>query len=214
MNERHGVVTAFVKKVDVKQGRVIVEYRSIDDKLESTWAPIASPMSGKGRGALFMPEENDQALVAFQDGKFDSPFVVGFLWNGVQTSPEDDPANRVIITPGGLQLRFEDKEPAKKIVIKSTQHTVTLDDTPAAPNISINAGPAGIVSIKLNTTPPSITISTVGGTVSMDATGVAVTSASTLTINATGAVSVNSPAATFSGTVTCSTLFTGAVVTI
>jgi uncharacterized protein involved in type VI secretion and phage assembly len=214
MNERYGVVPAFVKKVDVKQGRVIVEYRSIDDKLESTWAPIAGPMSGKGRGALFMPEENDQALVAFQDGKLDSPYVVGFIWNGVQTSPEDDPANRVIITPGGLQLRFEDKEPAKKIVIKSTQHTVTLDDTPAAANISISAGPAGIVSIKLDTTPPSIAISTGAGTISMDATGVAITSAATLTINATSAVAVNCPAATFSGTVTCTTLFTGAVVTI
>ena len=214
MNERRGVVHAFVKKIDVKQGRVVVEYRSIEDKLESTWARIASPMSGKGRGALFMPREGDEALVAFEDGKFDSPYVVGFLWNGVQTSPEVDPENRVIITPGGHQLRFEDKEPAKKIVIKSTQHTMTLDDTPAAPNISINAGPAGIVSIKLNTTPPSITVSTGGGTVSMDATGVAIMSAGTLTINAIGAVTVNSPAATFSGTVQCSTLFTGAVVPI
>src|SRR6185369_2368592 len=105
MSDRRGVVTAFVKQIDVKQGRVIVEYRSIDDKLESTWAPIASPMSGKGRGALFMPEPGDEALVAFQDGKFDSPYVVGFLWNGQQTTPEDDPENRVIVTPGGHQLR-------------------------------------------------------------------------------------------------------------
>jgi uncharacterized protein involved in type VI secretion and phage assembly len=219
MSERRGVITAFVKQTDVKQGRVVVEYRSIDDHLESAWAPIASPMSGQGRGALFMPEPGDEALVAFQDGKFDSPYVVGFLWNGVQTSPEDDPENRVIVTPGGHQLRFEDREPAKKIVIKSTQHTVTLDDTPAAPHISINAGPAGIVSIKLNTTPPSITFSTGTGTVSMDASGVTVTSAANLTINATGAVTVNSPVlavnsgiATFSGAVQCSALITNAVI--
>jgi uncharacterized protein involved in type VI secretion and phage assembly len=219
MNDRRGVVTAFVKQTDVKQGRVVVEYRSIDDKLESTWAPIASPMSGKGRGALFMPEPGDEALVAFQDGKFDSPYVVGFLWNGQQTTPEDDPENRVIVTPGGHQLRFEDREPAKKIVIKSTQHTVTLDDTPGTPNISINAGPAGVVSIKLNTTPPSITISTGTGTVSMGVTDVTVTSAGNITLNAAGVVTLNCPVlavnsgfATFSGAVQCSTLLTNAVV--
>jgi len=205
MNERHGVVTAFVKQTDVKQGRVVVEYSSIDNQLESAWAPIASPMSGPGRGALFMPKEGDEALVAFADGKFDSPFVVGFLWNGTQPSPEDDPENRVIVTPGGHQLRFEDREPAKKIIIKSTQHTVTLDDAPAAPNISINAGPAGSVSIKLNVMPPSITISTGAGTISMDATGVTVTSPGVLTINA--------PTVTFSGAVECSALTAAVSVT-
>jgi len=210
MNERRGVVTAFVKQTDAKQGRVVVEYRSIDDNLESTWAPIASPMSGKGRGALFMPEQGDEVLVAFLDGKFDSPYVVGFLWNGEQTAPEDDPQNRVIVTPGGHQLRFEDKEGHKKIEIKSTQHSVTLDDAPAAPNIAINAGSGGMVSIKLNTTPPSITISTGAGTISMDATGVTVTSPGSLTINA-DSLAVNSTAITFNGAVQCSALTAGTV---
>ncbi len=254
MSQRQGVVTAFVKKVDAKQGRCIVEYRSIDDKLESCWAPIASPMSGKGRGALFMPEKGDEVLVAFQDAKVDTPFVVGFLWNGEHVSPEKEAHNRVIVTPGGHQLRFEDKEgdrrvilksagghsvtledkaPAKKIEIKSTQHTVTLDDTPGASNISINAGPAGLVSIKLTTTPPSITITTGTGTIGVDATGVSVTSPGTLTINTvgtatvnctaasinaagvtsinTGVLSVNAGIANFTGAVTCSALIANAV---
>jgi phage baseplate assembly protein gpV len=129
MSTRNGVVNAFVKKVDARQGRVIVEYRAIDDQLESAWAPIASPMSGKGRGALFMPEPGDQVLVAFHDGRFDSPYVVGFLWNGDQVSPEDSPDNRVIVTPGGHQLRFEDKDGAKRVVLTSEgQLRVELDD--------------------------------------------------------------------------------------
>jgi uncharacterized protein involved in type VI secretion and phage assembly len=212
MSQRQGVVTAFVKETDVKQGRVIVEYRSIDDKLESPWARIASPMSGKGRGILFMPEPGDEVLIAFQDGKFDSPYVVGSLWNGEQVSPEDTPHNRVIVTPGGHQLRFEDQEGQKKIEIRSTQHSVTLDDAPAAPNITINAGSAGMVSIKLNATPPSVTISTGAGTVSMDATGVTVTSPGLLTINAVS-VAVNSPTVTFNGAVQCSALTAAVSVT-
>jgi phage baseplate assembly protein gpV len=250
-----GVVTAFVKQVDAKQGRIQVEYSALDDKLESTWAPIASPMSGKGRGAFFMPEKGDEVLVAFHDGKFDSPYVVGFLWNGEHVSPEEKPENRVIVTPGGHQLRFEDKEgdrrvvlkskgghsitledkePSKKLEIKSTQHIVTLDDTPGASNISINAGPGGLISIKLNTTPPSVTVTTGAGTVNLGPTGVTVTSPGTLTlttagvatvncsaatINAagvtalnTGMLSVNSGIATFTGAVQCSALITNAVV--
>lgn len=243
---KNGVATAFVKKVDAEQGRVLVEFRSIDDDLESTWAPIASPMSGKGRGALFMPEKGDEVLVAFQDGKFDSPFVVGFLWNGEQVSPEKSADNRVIVTPGGHQLRFEDKQgerrvvlkssaghtitledkDPKKIEIKSTQHTVTLDDTPGAANISIKAGTAGLVSITLNTTPPSIMVTTGAGSIDLNAAGLTVTSPGALTVNCTtatinaaalttlntGMLSVNSGIAMFSGAIQCSALIANAVV--
>lgn len=243
---KNGVATAFVKKVDAEQGRVLVEFRSIDDDLESAWAPIASPMSGKGRGALFMPEKGDEVLVAFQDGKFDTPFVIGFLWNGEQVSPEKSADNRVIVTPGGHQLRFEDKQgdrrvvlkssaghtitledkDPKKIEIKSTQHTVTLDDTPGAANISIKAGTAGLVSITLNTTPPSIMVTTGAGSIGLNAAGLTVTSPGALTINCTtatinaaalttlntGMLSVNSGIAVFSGAIQCSALIANAVV--
>lgn len=230
MSQRHGVVTAFVKKTDVKQGRVIVEYRSIDDKLESAWAPIASPMSGKGRGALFMPEKGDEVLVAFQDGKMDSPYVVGFLWNGEHLSPETEADNRVIVTPGGNQLRFEDKTGDRRVVLKSSggrsvmlddklpgkveivsgAHTVTLDDTPGTASISIKAGSAGLVSISLGTLPPTVSVTTGTSTISIGPTGVTVTAAGMLTINA-GLVSVNAALTTFSGAVTCSALVSNAV---
>ena len=57
------------------------------------------------------------------------PYIIGFLWNGVDMPPETDLKNRVIKTPGGHTLRFEDGE-AKKIVIRSSSgQTITLDDT-------------------------------------------------------------------------------------
>lgn len=230
MSDRQGVVTAFVKKTDVKQGRAVVEYRSIDDKLESAWAPIASPMSGKGRGALFMPEQGDEVLVAFEDGKIDSPYIVGFLWNGEQVSPETEADNRVIVTPGGHQLRFEDKAGDARVVVKSAggrsvtlddklpgkveiasgAHTVVLDDTPGVASISIKAGSAGLVSIRLGTVPPTVTVSTGTSTVSIGPAGVSVTAAGMLTINA-GMVAVNAGLTTFSGAVQCSALVTNAV---
>src|ERR1051326_1930630 len=120
MSRRQGVLTAFVKRVDAELGRVQVEYSAIEENLESAWAPSATPMSGKSRGQLFMPEVGDEVLVAFHDGQFDTPFVVGYLWNGEHVSPETSPDNRVIVTPGGHQLRFEDKEGDRRVILKSS----------------------------------------------------------------------------------------------
>ncbi|HEY7461210.1 MAG TPA: phage baseplate assembly protein V [Gemmatimonadota bacterium] len=129
MSQRSGVVTAFVKEVDAEQGRLRVEYRGIEEGLLSPWAYIAAPLSGQGRGALFMPEPDDEVLVCYGDDDFGHPYVVGCLWNGEQTSPETEAHNRVIVTPGGHQLRFEDKENDTRIVLRSKGgHSLTLED--------------------------------------------------------------------------------------
>ena len=139
MNQR-GVVTAFVDEVDVKQGRVKVEYKAIEDRLMSPWAYIAAPMSGKGRGALFMPEKGDEVLICFADGQFGHPYVVGFLWNGEQVSPEKEAHNRVIVTPGGHQLRFEDKRDDTRVILKSNgQHALTMEDKAAGPQVLLKS---------------------------------------------------------------------------
>ena len=129
MSRRSGVVTAFVKEVHAEQGRLRVEYRGIEEGLLSPWAYIAAPLSGGGRGALFMPEPDDEVLVCYGDDEFGHPYVVGCLWNGEQTSPETEAHNRVIVTPGGHQLRFEDKENDTRIVLRSNGgHSLTFED--------------------------------------------------------------------------------------
>jgi len=138
MSRRPGVVTAFVHDVDAKQGRVQVEFRAIEDDLRSTWAPIASPLSGGKRGQLFMPEVGDECLVAFQDGDFDHPFVVGFLWNGQDVTSESEASNRVIVTPGGHQLRFEDKKDDTRIILRSNgKHELALEDKADGPLVRL-----------------------------------------------------------------------------
>lgn len=206
---QNGVMTAFVEEIDAAKGRIKVRYRAREENLISPWAPIASPLSGKGRGALFMPEKGDEVLVGFHDGDFCNPYVLGFLWNGEQTSPEDQAHNRVIVTPGGHQLRFEDKKGDRRVVlksdaersitledkpgggkieIKSKQHSVTLTDEPTQ-GITIQAGPAGAgVTIELKVTPPSVSI-TVGGMNKIDIgpSGVSVNTPSTVSVNCTAA---------------------------
>ena len=211
--KRAGVVTAFVRDLDTRQGRVKVDYRGEEEGMLSSWAYIAAPMSGPGRGQLFMPEKDDEVLVCYADGDFGHPYVVGFLWNGEQVAPETDPHNRVIVTPGGHQLRFEDQDGAKKVVLRSDgkreivlddkpaagrisitsgAHRVVLDDAPAGTKLEIKAGTAAGVTITLNVTPtPSLAIEVGGGnTINISDAGVAISAASALSITSTAAVSI------------------------
>ena len=103
-------------------------------------------MAGPSRGQFYSPEVGDEALVAFEHGDFDHPFVVGFLWNGVQKPPETELKNRVILTPGGHTLRFEDKDGAKKVILQSDGgHQVMIDDEAREITISDSDGQNRIV---------------------------------------------------------------------
>jgi len=164
-----GVVTGIVK--DVQPGKVLLAFPWLDQSYRTAWAPIAMPMSGKNRGMFVMPEPEDEVLVGFDRGDFDHPYVIGFLWNGVDTPPETEVKNRVIMTPGGHTARFEDKDGAKRVVIKSSsEHTIVLDDTPAGNQITVTTkGKLAITlddkssSIELNGGGRSLKLS--GGTV-------------------------------------------------
>ena len=70
MSKIPGVVTGQVTSVDDpdKQGRVQVSFPFLGGQNDSTWAPVATLMSGKSRGSWFMPEVGDEVLVAFNQG--------------------------------------------------------------------------------------------------------------------------------------------------
>jgi uncharacterized protein involved in type VI secretion and phage assembly len=133
-----GVAIGLVTNVNDPQGlgRIQLKFPRLDLD-ESSWAPIAAPMAGGKRGAFFMPEVDDEVLVAFELGDFNHPFVVGFLWNGVDKPPETDPKNRVLLTPGGHTIRLEDGTNKKLIVRSSSGHEIALDDSAAGQQLSV-----------------------------------------------------------------------------
>ena len=133
-----GVVIGLVTSVNdpLGEGRIQLKFPWLDLD-DSGWAPIAAPMAGGKRGAFFMPEVDDEVLVAFEHGDFNHPFVVGFLWNGVDKPPETDPKNRVLLTPGGHTIRLEDGTDKKLIVRSSSGHEIALDDSAAGQQLSI-----------------------------------------------------------------------------
>ena len=103
-----GVVVGVVKEIDAKNAAVKVDFPWMLPPLRSAWAPIATLMSGGKRGVYYMPELDDEVLIAFEHGKLEHPFVVGFLWNGMDPPPTDDPKARTIRSVNGHEIVLYD----------------------------------------------------------------------------------------------------------
>lgn len=68
-------------------GRVKLRYPWLSDGYVSDWARTVQPGAGSRRGAVVLPEVNDEVLVAFEMGDLRRPYVVGGLWNGMDPAP-------------------------------------------------------------------------------------------------------------------------------
>ena len=126
-----GIVTNV--KDDQKLGRVKVCFPRLPGKPESDWVRVVQPAAGAGRGFYWIPEVNDEVLVAFERGEAHRPYVVGALWNGkdkpMKDAYTDENTTRMIQTKSGHQIILDDKKDAEKIIIsdKSGKRTMTFD---------------------------------------------------------------------------------------
>jgi phage protein D len=82
-----GVVVAQVSDVNDPQhaGRVKLTFPWLSADYVSDWARTVQLGAGKDRGWTVLPEVGDEVLVAFEQGDFSRPTVLGGLFNGVDT---------------------------------------------------------------------------------------------------------------------------------
>src|ERR1017187_4986957 len=126
-----GVVTARVVDHNDprKMGRIQVQY-DWQESGPTGWVRATTPHAGGDRGFLFMPEIGDEVVVAFEHGDPERPYVVGYLWNGVDQAPREefwgadvDPNDvKRIVTKSGHRIQFVDKPGKESIVIATPQH--------------------------------------------------------------------------------------------
>jgi len=156
-----------------KLGRVKVRLPWLIDTTESYWARVATLMAGKGRGSFFLPEVDDEVLVAFEHGDVRFPYVLGALWNGVDTPPYDN-------ADGANNLR----------VIKSrSNHQIILDDTSGAEKIQI-LDKTGKNSLTIETSANTMTLQVEGDIVLKAANGKIVLDAQAVEITSSQATKV------------------------
>jgi uncharacterized protein involved in type VI secretion and phage assembly len=108
-----GIVIGKVTRVRDEEGlgRIQVNYPWLSGP-EERWVSVASPMAGPDRGIFFMPEIDDEVILAFNYGSWDHPYIIGFLWNPVQRPPSPDERQRMIRSRNGHTIRFVDSTPA------------------------------------------------------------------------------------------------------
>ncbi|MGH3940720.1 MAG: VgrG-related protein [Pseudonocardiaceae bacterium] len=108
-----------------KLGRVKVKFPWLADDYASSWARTVQVSAGSRYGAMILPEVGDEVLVGFEQGDFDSPYVLGGLYNG-----KDAPAP----SPYELVDRNSGQVVARRLVSR-TGHRLELVETAAADNV-------------------------------------------------------------------------------
>jgi phage baseplate assembly protein V len=164
-------------------GRVKTSLPWMADQVESDWARVVTPMAGAGRGIYFLPEVNDEVLVAFEHGNPDTPYVLGGLWNGKDKPPESnsDGKNdrRAIRSRSGNVIRLSDTDGDAKIEIidSSGKNTIVI----SAKNNTITITAASDVTIQSN-----------NGKLKLSGNGVEITSTSTVKVEASQSMDLKS----------------------
>ncbi len=165
-----------------------------------TWARVATMMAGANRGTWFVPDPDDEVLVAFEAADPSRPVVIGSLWNG-----SDDPAEQMA-----------DGNP-KRTILTGAGVRITLDDSPGA--VSLLLETPGGQRVRLDDNPSSVTVEDANGnSAKLESQGITVVAAAKVTIQAATAevsasmVTVNAGMSKFSGVVQCDTLITNTVV--
>jgi uncharacterized protein involved in type VI secretion and phage assembly len=130
-----GVAIALVTQNKDEDGlcRVKVSYPWHHEPRESYWARLATPMAGKERGLVMIPEVGDEVLVAFEREDLRFPYVLGALWNGKDAPPatNSDGKNnvRIIQSRSGhvVKLNDEDGKETIEIIDKSGNNSIVID---------------------------------------------------------------------------------------
>ncbi|MFC2005141.1 VgrG-related protein [Chloroflexota bacterium] len=169
----YGVLLGIVTNNDDKDGmaRVKVKFPTISDKEESTWARVVTPMAGPSRGIEFIPEVNDEVLVAFEYNDINHPYILGSLWNGKDKPPQ----------PNGQAVK--DGKVLKRIIQSRVGHKIILDDTDGEEKISI-IDKTDKNFVEIDTKQNLVTIKTEKNSIAIG------TDKNTLTIVADGAISI------------------------
>lgn len=146
----YGVVEAIVVANDGDdEGRIKVKFPWFDGSTVTDWCRVSQLYAGGGYGSVFVPEIDDEVLVAFVHGDMRFPIIMGGLYNGVDKPPtarKDGVDQKIIRTRHGHEVLFDDAADKAAVRIKSAAgHVVEMDDQGKA--IKITAAAGGSVTV-------------------------------------------------------------------
>jgi uncharacterized protein involved in type VI secretion and phage assembly len=139
-----GVAVGIVTKNNDPEGlgRVKLHFQWLSEENETDWTRIATLMAGADRGSFFLPDVEDEVLVAFEHGDINRPIVIGALWSNEDKAPvvNSDGLNNVkkIRTRSGHEIIFDDTSQKERIEISTkARHKIVIDDTSGSSKILV-----------------------------------------------------------------------------
>jgi uncharacterized protein involved in type VI secretion and phage assembly len=203
----YGVFPAQIKDIQDPdgQGRVKISLPWMPDSDNGTyevWARLATLMGGNNRGSWFIPDVDDEVLVAFEGGDARRPFVLGGLWNGKDSPPEsmDGAGNnykKILRSRNGVKLTLDDQDGQESFIV----------ETPGGQKVTLKDGPGSVEVVDSN-----------GNSIKLESAGVTVTASAKVTIKAStvevsaSMLTVNAGMSKFSGVVKADTVISNSVV--
>jgi uncharacterized protein involved in type VI secretion and phage assembly len=178
--------------------RVKVKLLTVDgDGQAEIWARVAVPFAGADRGALFIPDVDDEVLVSFIAGDSRFPIVIGGLWNGGAQPPEQFGGDRVD------RWTITGKAGTRIAIVEESASSATIEfKTPNGISGTLTDDGGGSITLE----------DASGNSITIDSQGITVQGASKVKVTAgqvevqAGMVTVDAGMSKFSGVVKCDVL--------
>jgi uncharacterized protein involved in type VI secretion and phage assembly len=185
---------------NLHEGKVQVKIPSLPEF--EPWARVVSIGAGKDRGFCWIPQIDDEVLVAFNKNDNGDAYIIGGLWSAINLPPISDKfvTKRIIKTgvKGSSQahtIEIDDAEQSITITT-CTNQKITMD----ADQIAIETTEGALkITMAIADEPPSISIESKGnislsaplGKISLDANEVEISGTTSTDISSDATVSIS-----------------------
>ena len=201
-----GVYPALVTEIYDKSGqnriKVKLPWLTDDKGGYEVWARLVVMMAGNNRGAWYIPDPQDEVLVAFEGGDPRLPYISGSLCNGKDAAPESMDSvgknfKKTLRSRNGVKITLDDSDGRETLIL----------ETPGGQTLSLKDGP-GTIEIQDSN----------GNSMKFEPAGITITAAAQLTIRAgtaeinTSLHTVNAGMSKFSGAVKSDTHITNSTI--
>jgi len=161
----YGVAEAIV--VDVMdpedEGRIKVKYPWFDDRTVTEWVRVRQLYAGNGYGTFFIPEVDDEVLVAFIHGDMRLPIILGGLYNGMDKPPShrsEAKDEKLIRTKAGHRILLNDSKDKHQLELRTAGgHVADLSDEKKKISVTTTGGHLA----EMNDADKKVTVKTSGG---------------------------------------------------
>lgn len=183
------------------EGRVQVHIPNLPSL--DPWARVTAVGGGSGRGFCWVPQVDDEVLVAFNQNDERDAYILGGLWSMSKRPPIGDPLNilaqRVIKTgmkgsPFAQTITLDDAKQSVTIETSAGQSItmsltkIELSASQGAMKITMDLGPPPAISIQAAA--GNISLNAPAGKISLQGAQVEIISTTTATVQATGLCSI------------------------